>query len=83
MGLIESTTKHLIGIRELSEPIAQDSFNNNFSLYNGTQAMNITPLDEVGKGQTVSTCHALHFYSSISPSAVSITISDINQYSAS
>ena len=51
----------LIGIRELSERIAQDCFNNHFSPDSGTPAKNIPPLDEVDDGDTVSTCHALHF----------------------
>ena len=73
----------LISIREFSERIAQDCFNNNFSPDRGTPANNIPPLDEVNDGDTVSTCRVLHFYSSIYPSAAVRTISDmtLNIYS--
>ena len=37
----------LIGIREFSERLAQDCFNNNFSSDSGTPAKNIPLLDEV------------------------------------
>ena len=40
--------KKLIGIRELSERLAQDCFHNPFSLETGAPAKNILPLDEVG-----------------------------------
>ena len=51
----------LIGIRELSERLAQYCFNNKFSYDRGTPAKNIPPLDEVDGGGTVSTCRALDF----------------------
>ena len=46
----------LIGIREFSERLAQDSFNNNFSSDSGTPAKNIPLLDEVDDEDKVSTC---------------------------
>ena len=73
----------LIGIRELSERLAQDCFNNIFSPDRGTPANNTPPLDEVDDGDTVSTCRALHFSSCISPSAAVSTISDMNLNTAS
>ena len=71
-----------IGIRELSEQLAQYFFNNPFSHDSGNPANNIIPLDEFDDGDTVSTCRALHFSSCISPSAAARTISDITLYSA-
>ena len=59
----------LIGVRELSERLAQYCLNNPFSPDRGTPAKNIPPLDEVDDGDTVSTCRALHFFSCISSSA--------------
>ena len=57
----------LIGIRELSEQLAQDWFNDPFSLETGIPEKNTLPLDEVGEGQTFSTYCELHFqfYSSL------------------
>ena len=45
--------------------------------------MNITPLDVVNDGDTVSTCRALQFSNCIYPSAAVSTISDITLNSAS
>ena len=73
----------LISIREFSERLAQDFFNNNFSPDRGTPAKNIPPLDEVDDGDTVSTCRELQFYSCISPSAAVSTISDMTLNSVS
>ena len=73
----------LIGIREFSERLAQDCFNNNFSSDSGTPAKNIPLLDEVDDEYTVSTCRSLKFSTSISPSAAVSTISDLTQSSAS
>ena len=73
----------LIGIREFSERLAQDCFNNKFSSDRGKPVNNIHPLDEVYDEDTVSTCRALQFYSCISPSASVSTISDLTQNSAS
>ena len=73
----------LIGIREFSERLAQDCFNNKFSPDRETPAKNIPPLDEVDDGDTVSTCCALQFSSCISPSAAVSTISDMALNSAS
>ena len=73
----------LIGIREFSEQLAQDCFNNTFSPDRGTPSNNIHPLDEFNSGDTVSTCCALDFTSCIYPSAAVSTISDINLNSAS
>ena len=73
----------LIGIRELSERLAQDFLNNNFSPDRGNPKKNIPLLDEVDDGDTVYTCRALKFYSCISPSAAVSTISDMNLNSAS
>ena len=64
----------LIGIREFSERLAQDCFNNTFSPDRGTPPKNIPPLDEVNDGDKFSTCRALQFSSCISPSAAIITI---------
>ena len=44
-----------IGIRELSERLAQDIFNNPFSPYSGTPEKKIPPLDDVDNEDTVST----------------------------
>ena len=57
----------LIGIREFSERLAQDCFNNHFSSDSGTPAKNIPHLDEVDDEETVSTCRSLQFSTSISP----------------
>ena len=73
----------LIGIREFSEGLTQDCFNNKFSSDRGTPAKNIPPLDEVDDGDTFSICHALQFSSCISPSADVSTISDMTKNSAS
>ena len=73
----------LIGIRELSERLSQDCFNNKFSSDRGNPAKNIPPLHEVDDEYTVSTFRALQFYSCISPSAAVSTISDMTQNSAS
>ena len=73
----------LIDIRELSERLAQDCFNNKFSYDSGTPAKNIPLLDEVDDEDTVSTCRSLQFSTSISPSAAISTISDLTQSSAS
>ena len=73
----------LIGIRELSEQLAQDCFKNIFKTDRGTPAKNIHPLDEVDDGDSVSTSCVLHFSSCISPSAEVSTISDMNLNSAS
>ena len=59
----------LIGIRELSERLAQYCFNNKFSSDIGNTAKNIPPLDEVDGEDTVSTCCALQFSGCIYPSA--------------
>ena len=69
--------RKLIGIRELLELLDLDLFNNTSSTDTGTQANNIHPLDAVDEGKTVSTYHAIHFSSSISPSVAARTISDI------
>ena len=82
-GVKRDHYEKLIGIRELSERLSQDFFNNNFLTDTGTPENNIPPLDEVNDGETVSTCHAIHFPSYISPSAAAINFSDITQYSAS
>ena len=73
----------LIGIRELSEQLAQGCFNNNVSPDRGTPAKNISPLYEVDDGDKVSTCRSLNFYSCISPSAAVSTISGMTLNSAS
>ena len=73
----------LIGIREFSERLAQDCFNNQFLPDRGTPSKNIPPLDEVDDRDTVSTCRALQFPSCISPSADVSTISDMTKNSAS
>ena len=73
----------LIGIREFSERIAQDCYNNNFSSDSGTPAKTVPILVEVGEEVTVSTCRSLQFSTSISPSAAVSTISDLTQSSAS
>ena len=57
-------------------------FNYDFSPDRGNPAKNITPLDEVDDGYTVSTCRALQFYSCIYPSAAVSTISGMNLNSA-
>ena len=55
-GVKRDHSEKLIGIREFSERLAQDCFNNNFSSDSGTPANNIPPLDEVDDKDTVSTC---------------------------
>ena len=67
----------LIGIREFSERFVIDFFNNPFLTDTETLENNIPPLDEVNEVQTVSTCRALNFSSSIYPYATPRTISDI------
>ena len=73
----------LIGIRELSERLAQDCFKNPFSPDRGTPTKIIPPLDEVDDGDTVSSCRAINFSSCISPYTLSITIYGTNLNSAS
>ena len=73
----------LICIIEFLERLAQDCFNNPFSPDSGTPAKNISPLDEVHGGDTVSTYCALHSSSCISTSASASTISNITLNSAS
>ena len=73
----------LIGIREFSEQLAQDCFNNHFSTDIGTPENNISPLDKFNDGDTFSTCRALLFSSCIYPSAAVSTISDMTLNSAS
>ena len=72
-----------VGIRELSEGLAQDCFNNNFSPDRWTPAKNIPPLDDFSDVDTVSTCCALQCSSCISLSEAFITISYMTQNSAS
>ena len=73
----------LIGIREFSERLARDCFNNNFSSDSGTPAKNIPLLDEVDDEDTVSTRRSLQFSTSVSPSAAVRTILNLTQSSAS
>ena len=73
----------LIDIREFSEQLAQDCFNNKFSPDRGTPSNNIPPLDQVDDGYIVSTCRVLQSSSCISPSAAVITIYDMTLNSAS
>ena len=73
----------LIRIREFLERPAQYCFNNNFSPDRGTPEKNITTLDEVNDGYTVSTCREINLYSCISPSAAVINIYDTTLNSAS
>ena len=82
-GVKRDHYEKLIGIRELSEKLAQNCFNNNFSSDIGTQANNIPPLDEVDDEDTVSNFCSHQFSTSISPSAAVSTISDLTQSSAS
>ena len=71
-----------IGIREFSERLAQDCFNNKLSSDRGTSENNIPPLDEVDDGDTVSTCRALQLSSCVFPSLAVSTISKMTQKSA-
>ena len=73
----------LIGIKNSSERLAQDCFNNNFSSDSGTPAKNTPLLDKVDDEDTVSTFRSLQFSTSISPSAAVSTILDLTQSSAS
>ena len=66
-----------IGIRQFPERLALECFNNNFSTDIGTPENNTPTLDEVNEGDTVYTCHALHFSSSSSRYAEVSTISNI------
>ena len=50
-----------IVIREFSERLALDCFNNNFSNDTGTAERNIPTLNEVDEGKTVSNLCALNF----------------------
>ena len=67
-----------IGIRELSEQISLDFFNSPFSTNTENEAKNISPLDELDDGQTVSNCQELHFSSDDYRYTEFSTISDIN-----
>ena len=60
-GVKRDHYEKLIGIREFSERIAHDLFNNPFSTDRGTPAKKIPPLDEFDDGYTVSTFRSLHF----------------------
>ena len=82
-GVKRDHYEKLISIREFSERLAQDNFNNKLSYDRGTPAKNIPPLDDVNDEDTVSTCRVLQFCSCISPSASVSTISDMTQNSAS
>ena len=82
-GLRDITMKQLIGIREFIEQLAIYCFNHTIPTDNTTWKNNIPPHDEVNEGETVSICHALHLPSSISTSAVAITIFDITLNSVS
>ena len=73
----------MICIREFSERLSQDCFNNKFSSDRGTPAKNIPPLDEVYDEDTVYTCRSLKFSTSIYPSAAVSTIYDLTQNSVS
>ena len=53
-GVKRDRYEKLIGIREFSERLAQDCFNNPFSPDRGTPEKNIPPLDEVNGGDKVS-----------------------------
>ena len=50
-----------IGIREFSERLALDCFNNTFSTDTGTPENNISPLDEFNEVYAYCTCRAVHF----------------------
>ena len=73
----------LIGTRELLKRLALYCFNHTFSTDTGTPSKNIPPLDEFNKVDTVFTCRALHFSSSIYTFTESSTISYITLNSAS
>ena len=81
-GVNRDHYEKLIGIREFSERLAEDCFNNKFSPDRETPAKNTPPLDEADDGDTVSTCRALQFSSCIYPSAAVRTISDMTLNSA-
>ena len=82
-GVKRDHYEKLIGIKEFSERIAHDLFNNPFSTDRGTPAKKTPPLDEVDDGDTVSTCRAIHFSSCISLSTAVSTIYDMTLNSAS
>ena len=65
------------------EQLALDSFKNNVSTDTGIPEKNTPPLDEVYQGETVYTCHTLHFYSYTSTSTEVSTIYDITINSTS
>ena len=68
-GVKRDRYEKLIGIREFLEQLAQYLFKNTFSPDTGTPAKNTSTFDKVNEGQTVSTCHVLHFSISIYTSA--------------
>ena len=82
-GVKRDHYEKLIGIREFSERLAQHCFKNKFSCDRGTPEENIPPLDEVDDEDKVSTCRALQFSTSNSPSAAVSSISNLTQNSAS
>ena len=82
-GVKRDRYEKLIGIREFSERLAQDCFNNPFSPDRGNPENNTTPLDKVNDVDKVPTCHELHFFSYICTSATVSTISDMTLNSAS
>ena len=82
-GVKKEHYEKLSGIRELFEQLSLDCFNNKFSNDTGTLAKNIPLLDGVDGGDTVYTCRALHFSSSVFPSTEFSTISDTALISAS
>ena len=69
--------KKCFAIRELSKRLDLDLLNNYFLTDTGPPSKSIPLLDEVDDGETVSTCHALHFCSSDSQSTEVINISDL------
>ena len=66
-----------IGIRKLSEQIAVDCFNINFTTDTGILAKNITSLDDNDNEGTVSTCRSLNYSSYYPRNSEISTILDI------
>ena len=66
-----------ISIREFSEWIAVDWFNNTFTTYTGTPEKNITYLGDIYNEDTVFTCWNLNYYSSSPRNSEISTIPDI------
>ena len=76
-GVKRDDYEKFIGIREFSERIAVDLFDNTFTIDTDNPENNISSLDYINNKGTVSTCRILNYSSSSPHNSEIITISDI------